>query len=125
MSIAQGAKVVAIILTRDVVKAKPFYTDVLGFPPIADDGFATVVDLNAIALRSGFEWGRVRIVTNAINLRRAGRKVSVHDGTTAGGVGGPLAPFLTLAGGVAYACGSKPQVLGNPAALSGGSPRAD
>lgn len=51
MSIAQGAKVVAIILTRDVAKAKPFYTDVLGFPLIADDGFATVVDLNGIALR--------------------------------------------------------------------------
>ena len=51
MSIAQGAKVVAIILTRDVAKTKPFYTDVLGFPLIADDGFATVVDLNGIALR--------------------------------------------------------------------------
>lgn len=51
MSIAQGAKVVAIILTRDVAKAKPFYTDVLGFPLIGDDGFATVVDLNGIALR--------------------------------------------------------------------------
>jgi catechol 2,3-dioxygenase-like lactoylglutathione lyase family enzyme len=51
MSIAQGAKVVAIMLTRDVAKAKPFYTDVLGFPLIADDGFATVVDLNGIALR--------------------------------------------------------------------------
>ena len=51
MSIAQGAKVVAIILTRDVAKAKPFYIDVLGFPLIADDGFATVVDLNGIALR--------------------------------------------------------------------------
>lgn len=51
MSIAQGAKVVAIILTRDVAKAKPFYTGVLGFPLIADDGFATVVDLNGIALR--------------------------------------------------------------------------
>jgi catechol 2,3-dioxygenase-like lactoylglutathione lyase family enzyme len=39
------------MLTRDVAKAKPFYTDVLGFPLIADDGFATVVDLNGIALR--------------------------------------------------------------------------
>jgi catechol 2,3-dioxygenase-like lactoylglutathione lyase family enzyme len=51
MSIANGAKVVTIIHTRDPAKAKAFYGDVLGFPLVAEDGFATIVDLNGIALR--------------------------------------------------------------------------
>ena len=46
MGIAQGAKVVAIILTRDVTKAKPFEPGILGFPLIPDDGFATLVGVN-------------------------------------------------------------------------------
>lgn len=51
MSIAKGAKVITFIHTRDPARAKAFYVDTLGFPLITDDGFATVVDLNGVALR--------------------------------------------------------------------------
>ena len=46
MGIAQGAKLVAIILTRDAAKAKPFLPGILVFSLIRDDRFATVVGVN-------------------------------------------------------------------------------
>lgn len=51
MSIGPHAKVITFIHTRDREKSKAFYRDVLGFKVTSDDDFASVLDLNGIALR--------------------------------------------------------------------------
>jgi catechol 2,3-dioxygenase-like lactoylglutathione lyase family enzyme len=51
MTIGAAAGVITFINTRDPEKAKAFYGETLGFKFIADDGFATVFDLNGTTLR--------------------------------------------------------------------------
>ena len=47
-----SAKVITFILTRDRKASTAWYADVLGLPvTVADDGFASVLDLNGTALR--------------------------------------------------------------------------
>jgi catechol 2,3-dioxygenase-like lactoylglutathione lyase family enzyme len=43
--------IVTFLLTKDKVKAKAFYADVLGLRFVRDDGFALVFDSNGIMLR--------------------------------------------------------------------------
>jgi catechol 2,3-dioxygenase-like lactoylglutathione lyase family enzyme len=43
--------IVAFVPTRDVEKARTFYSDVLGLTFLADDGFALVFDANGIIVR--------------------------------------------------------------------------
>jgi catechol 2,3-dioxygenase-like lactoylglutathione lyase family enzyme len=47
-----SAKVITFILTRDRAASTAWYRDVLGLPvAVADDGFASVLDLNGSLLR--------------------------------------------------------------------------
>jgi catechol 2,3-dioxygenase-like lactoylglutathione lyase family enzyme len=43
--------IVAFVPTRDPVKARAFYVDVLGLRFVKDDGFALVLDANGIMVR--------------------------------------------------------------------------
>lgn len=51
MGLGADAKVITFIHTRDPVRSKAFYIETLGFPLIAEDPFATVIDLNGVPLR--------------------------------------------------------------------------
>jgi catechol 2,3-dioxygenase-like lactoylglutathione lyase family enzyme len=44
-------KIIAFVPTRDAVKARAFYEDVLGLRFVNDDGFALVLDANGIMVR--------------------------------------------------------------------------
>lgn len=46
-----SARVVTFVLTRDREASKAFYTATLGLPLVADDPFASVLDLNGTILR--------------------------------------------------------------------------
>jgi catechol 2,3-dioxygenase-like lactoylglutathione lyase family enzyme len=43
--------IMAFVATKDAVRAKAFYQDVLGLKFVADDGYALVFDANGIVLR--------------------------------------------------------------------------
>jgi catechol 2,3-dioxygenase-like lactoylglutathione lyase family enzyme len=46
-----SSKLIAFLLTKDKLRAKIFYTDVLGLTFVRDDGFALVFDANGTMLR--------------------------------------------------------------------------
>jgi catechol 2,3-dioxygenase-like lactoylglutathione lyase family enzyme len=51
MGIPATAKSVGFVLTADVEKAKPFYSDVLGLRLVSEDDFAAVYDCHGMILR--------------------------------------------------------------------------
>jgi catechol 2,3-dioxygenase-like lactoylglutathione lyase family enzyme len=51
MSLGPGATVITFIHTRDPARAKAFYTETLGFKLVAEDPYASVIDLNGVTLR--------------------------------------------------------------------------
>jgi catechol 2,3-dioxygenase-like lactoylglutathione lyase family enzyme len=51
MSVLSSSGVVTFVLTRDREASKAFYTGTLGLTFVADDPFATVLDMNGAALR--------------------------------------------------------------------------
>ena len=50
-SIVGKSKLVGFVATRDQVRAKAFYQDVLGLKLISEDQFATIFDANGTTLR--------------------------------------------------------------------------
>ena len=51
MGALESAKPVAIICTKDRIRAAAFYRDTLGLRRIGEDDFATIFDVGGIALR--------------------------------------------------------------------------
>jgi catechol 2,3-dioxygenase-like lactoylglutathione lyase family enzyme len=51
MSVLSSSGVVTFVLTRDREASKAFYTDTLGLRFVADDPFATVLEMNGAVLR--------------------------------------------------------------------------
>ncbi|MGL4236333.1 VOC family protein [Tabrizicola sp.] len=51
MGIPEEAKAVGFVLTADIGKAKPFYSEVLGLRLLFEDGFAAVYDCHGMVLR--------------------------------------------------------------------------
>ena len=51
MSFPASAKTMSFIITRDLERAKTFYSDTLGFTQTGEDAFAAVFDLNGVMLR--------------------------------------------------------------------------
>lgn len=51
MTFPTGAKTMGFIITRDRVKAVPFYRDVLGFRQTGEDEFSAIFDLNGVMMR--------------------------------------------------------------------------
>lgn len=51
MSVLSSSGVVTFVLTRDREASKAFYTDTLGLTFVADDPFATVLEMNGAVLR--------------------------------------------------------------------------
>lgn len=51
MGVLESAKPVAIICTRDRVRAAAFYRDTLGLRMTGEDDFATIFDVGGISLR--------------------------------------------------------------------------
>ena len=51
MSFPAAAKTMSFIITRDLARAKEFYSQTLGFTQTGEDPFAAVFDLNGVMLR--------------------------------------------------------------------------
>jgi catechol 2,3-dioxygenase-like lactoylglutathione lyase family enzyme len=51
MSFPAAAKTMSFIITRDLARAKAFYSETLGFAQTGEDPFAAVFDLNGVMLR--------------------------------------------------------------------------
>lgn len=51
MGIPETAKAIGFVLTADVEKAKPFYSDILGLRLLFQDEFAAVYDCHGMILR--------------------------------------------------------------------------
>jgi catechol 2,3-dioxygenase-like lactoylglutathione lyase family enzyme len=51
MSFPASAKTMSFIITRDLERAKKFYSETLGFTQTGEDPFAAVFDLNGVMLR--------------------------------------------------------------------------
>jgi catechol 2,3-dioxygenase-like lactoylglutathione lyase family enzyme len=51
MSFPHAAKTMSFIITRDLERAKKFYSETLGFRQTGEDPFAAVFDLNGVMLR--------------------------------------------------------------------------
>jgi catechol 2,3-dioxygenase-like lactoylglutathione lyase family enzyme len=92
MSIGKSAKVVTFIYTRDRAKAKAFYGETLGFALKSEDHFASVFDLNGVALRiveiadhaahahPVIGWEVANIAATIKALRERGVTMNIYDG---------------------------------------------
>ncbi|UAK23486.1 VOC family protein [Sphingomonas nostoxanthinifaciens] len=92
MAPLQHAKAMTFVVTADRARAKAFYADVLGFPPVHEDQFACVFDLNGTALRLSeaeafrpqphtvLGWQVGDIVATIEELRAKGVVFTIYDG---------------------------------------------
>ncbi len=92
MGIPASAKVVTFIHTRDRERAKAFYHGALGFPLIADDAFACVLDAHGAPLRithipdhtpnphTVLGWSVHDIVETIAALTAAGVTMQIYEG---------------------------------------------
>ncbi len=92
MSVLSSSGVVTFVLTRDREASKAFYTDTLGLRFVADDPFATVLEMNGAILRivhiDGYEagphpilgWEVADITATITGLVSRGVTMTIYEG---------------------------------------------